>query len=237
METVRSKENLVGKLEQGFTEINIGRLVKADWNYKEDDAYLLEKLVENIKRNGQIENLIVRELPSGFYEIVNGNHRFDALRILNKEDVVVYNLGLISTQHAQRIAIETNETRLESDYIKMAGIMKEIATHYEPEDLRVTMPFTENHFENLMNATSFDWEKKPKVKSGEQEDSDADPDDFREVKLKLPVVIADMFEQQIDRIRDVCEIRSKVSAIEAMSVCFAEMDPGTLRESLVGDGA
>lgn len=229
------KENIEKNLELGFTEIELSRLVKADWNYKEDDAYLLEKLVENIKRNGQIENLIIRELNSGFYEIVNGNHRFDALRIIAADKAVVYNLGMISLQQAQRIAIETNETRFESDYIKMAGILKEVATHYEPDDLRITMPFTENHFDNLMNASSFDWDREPKVKTGDGDSDDSDPDDFREVKLKLPIVIADMFEQQIERIREVCEIRSKVSAIEAVSVCFAEMDPGTLRGALVGN--
>lgn len=55
-------------------EIPVNKLKKADWNYKKDDEILLNKLINNIKKNGQIENLIVRELPDGYFEVINGNH-------------------------------------------------------------------------------------------------------------------------------------------------------------------
>lgn len=35
-----------------FVEIPIEKLVKANWNYKNDDVELKEKLKANIKRNG-----------------------------------------------------------------------------------------------------------------------------------------------------------------------------------------
>jgi hypothetical protein len=53
-------------------------LIKADWNYKEEDEFISDKLVNNMKRNGQIENIHVRKLNTGFYEVINGNHRLDA---------------------------------------------------------------------------------------------------------------------------------------------------------------
>lgn len=49
----------------GFQEIDIENLVKAEWNYKKDDAILHEKLKANILKNGLIENIIVRELVGG----------------------------------------------------------------------------------------------------------------------------------------------------------------------------
>ena len=66
--------------KMGFIEIPTDKLVKADWNYKTEDQEKQEKLKENIKRNGQIENIIIRELETGFFEVVNGNHRLSVLK-------------------------------------------------------------------------------------------------------------------------------------------------------------
>ena len=54
----------------GYIDISIDKLIKADWNYKTEDTAKQEKLKENIKRNGQIENIIIRELDTGFFEVV-----------------------------------------------------------------------------------------------------------------------------------------------------------------------
>jgi ParB-like chromosome segregation protein Spo0J len=73
------KKNKTEFKENSFVDIPLDLLVPADWNYKTDDEYRQEKLKNNIKRNGQVENIIVRLLSTGFYEIVNGNHRYQAL--------------------------------------------------------------------------------------------------------------------------------------------------------------
>jgi len=78
---------------KNYIEIPIDQLIKADWNYKKEHETTKEKLKENIKRNGQIENIIVRRLDSGFYEVVNGNHRFDAIKDLEIETAICYDLG------------------------------------------------------------------------------------------------------------------------------------------------
>ena len=63
--------------KKGFIDIEVKQLVKADWNYKQENEIQTENLINNFKRNGQIENIIIRELDSGFFEVVNGNHRED----------------------------------------------------------------------------------------------------------------------------------------------------------------
>lgn len=137
-----------------FVEIPIEKLVKANWNYKNDDVELKEKLKANIKRNGQIENLIVRELETGFFEIVNGNHRYDALFELKTKSVMCYNLGSISLQQAQRIAIETNETRFTSDTDKLSALLNEINIEFEYEDLLSTLPYDADEFKELLEGGS-----------------------------------------------------------------------------------
>lgn len=125
----------------GFCDLPIGVLVKASWNYKADDDVILEKLTENMRRNGQIENIIVRELGGGQYEIVNGNHRLDAMRTLGMKTVKCYNLGSISEAQAKRIAVETNETRFPSNDDSLNNLLLELTTEFDIDDLIETLPF------------------------------------------------------------------------------------------------
>lgn len=137
-------------MNKGFCEIEISRLVRADWNYKENDEVLAQKLANNIKRNGQIENIIVRELDTGYFEVVNGNHRFDVLGQLGFEKVHCYNLGKISLAQAQRIAIETNETKFKNNMQKLEDLLAEIHIEFDAADLSETMPFSQDYIDHLV---------------------------------------------------------------------------------------
>ena len=83
-------------MKKGWNNIEIKKLVKADWNYKEENQILTEKLLTNFKRNGQIESIIVRELDTGFFEVVNGNHRLDVMKMLEYKTAHCYNFGKIT---------------------------------------------------------------------------------------------------------------------------------------------
>lgn len=142
-----------------FLSLPVDKLVKADWNYKEEDPELTGKLIANIKRNGQIENILVRELDTGFYEIVNGNHRYDALVEVEATEVVAYNLGRITLAEAQRIAIETNETRFKTDPTKLSSIIADISKQFTTEDLAHSMPYNQERLNELIEMSTFDWSK------------------------------------------------------------------------------
>lgn len=144
------------KLEIGWQDVNISQLVKADWNYKTEDTEKSAKLRENIKRNGQIENLLIRELPTGFYEVVNGNHRLDVMSEIGLEKAHVYNFGKITQNQAVRIAIETNETRFQSDNIKLAALIKDIIIDFPAEQLSETMPYSVEELNNMEALLNFD---------------------------------------------------------------------------------
>lgn len=140
-----------------YKAIPIELLVKADWIYKQEDEFKSEKLLNNIKRNGQIENVHVRLLKTGFFEVVNGNHRLDEYNKAGIKFVWCFDHGEITVQAAQRIAIETNETKFESDTVKLAKLIKEIQSEFSKEDLLETMPYNETEFENFEKLLQFDW--------------------------------------------------------------------------------
>lgn len=141
--------------------IPLAAMIVADWNYKLDDDEKAEKLYKQIKRNGQLENIIVRRLPSGAYEVTNGNHRYKTFIRLEMAEAMCFNLGSVSDSAAKRIAMETNETRFESDQIKMAKVIKDIAFEEGAEftmlELEETMPFDKQELEAMGELLNFDW--------------------------------------------------------------------------------
>lgn len=135
-----------------YKDIKVNKLKKAIWNYKLNDSELAQKLKENIRQNGQIENLIVRDLGDGTFEVVNGNHRYDTLVELGIKDAMCCNLGVISDARAKKLAIITNETKFPVDATKLAMLIKEISDEVLLEDLVSTMPFSLDELEYFIDA-------------------------------------------------------------------------------------
>lgn len=138
--------------------LDLDQLVKADWNYKEQDEKMDIKLKNNLIRNNQIEILLVREHGDDKYEVVNGNHRYDVMKDIGYLKVWCYNLGKISDEEAKRIAIETNETKYAVNHQIMAKLIKELGMAYSMEELMESLPYTQEEVENYMQMHDFDWE-------------------------------------------------------------------------------
>lgn len=137
----------------GFQTIKLEKLKKADWNYKEENDVLTCKLIENIKKNGQIENVIVREIEDEIYEVVNGNHRLDVFIALEIPDIFCYNLGKVDIRTAQRIAIETNETKFATDSVRLSLLIKDIIDEFDIDEIEKTMPFNKQELEDFINLS------------------------------------------------------------------------------------
>jgi hypothetical protein len=147
------------KIINNYKPVDINLLVKAKWNYKIDDHERTEKLKNNIKLNGQIENIIVRNFGKGKFEIVNGNHRLDAMKELKIKKVMVFDCGDISLTKAKRIAIETNETIFDSDPFKLAETIVAVMKDIPIDELILTMPYTEEDLMGFGKLLDFDWDQ------------------------------------------------------------------------------
>lgn len=132
---------------QNFKLFPVEILEKAEWNYKEEDEFMSQQLRNNIKRIGLVENLQVRKLETGYYQVINGNHRYDEMIALGKRFVICYDHGDISLAEAMRRAIETNETKFESNEIKLSRHLVDINAE-ELEDLENTLPYTDKQIED-----------------------------------------------------------------------------------------
>jgi DNA modification methylase len=122
-------------------------LVKANWNYKEEDPHTSRQLANNLKRIGQVENIHVRELETGYFEIINGNHRDDSFGLLGTKYVMAYDHGKVSFEEAVRRAIETNETKFHANQEKLALLIEDLKVKFD--DLEITLPYTEEELEEF----------------------------------------------------------------------------------------
>jgi len=158
----------------------VEKLFKCSWNYKENSDFLREKLRNNMKRNGQLETILVRELGDG-YEVVNGNHRLDVFNDLELKEVLCINLGKVEDVEAKRMAIELNETRFDSDTEKLSDLLQELAKSYNLGDLQDTMPFSEEELNSYLEILDFTMEE---VKS-ELENMPDEEEEIKERKFKI----------------------------------------------------
>lgn len=155
-----------------FKTIELNKLKKADWNYKENDAVLQIKLEENIRANGQLENIIVRKLDDEFYEIVNGNHRYDAFKECNIQEVIVCDMGKISLEKAQLIALATNETKFKLNDSKLFEILKTISSEIPIMDMAKILPWDESLITDKIAMLDFSFDAIPSATQEQLEEVD-----------------------------------------------------------------
>lgn len=129
----------------------------ADWNYKTDNAATAEALHLQMDKNGQIENIHVRQTASATFEVFNGNHRLTYFQERNQEECLVYFHGEISVHEAHRRAIETNETFFADNPVKLGEILKGLADQSSVSDLLSTTGIDQQEFDLMQTLVDPQW--------------------------------------------------------------------------------
>lgn len=109
------------------------------------------KLVRNIERTGCYEPLAVRPHPdrAGFFQIINGRHRRDALQQLGREtaDVVVWNVDDVQTA----VLLSTlNRLSGRDSLDKKLAVLRRLRRHMSIPDMAKVLPQTRGQLERLM---------------------------------------------------------------------------------------
>lgn len=189
-------EKVQKSLAKGFQKIDITELHQCTWNYKKfNDSALQAKLVANIEKNGQIENLITYEDEHGQIIIANGNHRYLALQELQFTHAECYHLGKMTEAQAKRIAVETNETKFETDKNKLAELVDTLVGAFE--DFDETNPFDEKEMNVFANMLKDDEilvdDETPKKPAKSKTMVSGGGEKYTTVKLELSPDLSDRF--------------------------------------------
>jgi len=113
------------------------------------------KLVRNIERTGRYEPLVVRPCPGpskagGYFEIINGHHRWQALRKLGYRmaDAVVWD---IDDQQTQILLATLNRLGGTDVLDKKLALLKKLSERIRPSELAKLLPQTARQLERLTN--------------------------------------------------------------------------------------
>lgn len=134
-------------------DIPIAKLIPADWNYKaKASESLLARLCKSIERDASAGVLPVREFGNGNYEVMDGNHRLEAIKRIGWTIVPCENFGKISIAEALTISRRRNKEWFEDDAEQLAAMMREhVFPVIEMDDLETFMPETRDELEAYLH--------------------------------------------------------------------------------------
>jgi len=153
--------------------MNIDNLVKAGWNYKTDGTEeQINKLIKSIKYDDSAGVIAVRKLNDK-YEVIDGNHRLEALQRIGWQQIQVENFGDISKAKAIIIARRRNHVWFDDDLKAFSDLIKnDVLPKIDTDTLKDILPDTPDEIDNLVNFGNFDWEepieKEPKDNDGKK---------------------------------------------------------------------
>ena len=94
-----------------FITVPLKNISPNKWNPNYMDSNQFNALKESVKDFKEVlegDRIIVREIEEGQYEVIDGEHRYTALKQLKAENAPVYNLGKIQDSKAKLINLTLN---------------------------------------------------------------------------------------------------------------------------------
>jgi len=142
--------------------VSINNVVPNDYNPKlsidndKNNRKEFEKVKDSIKVAGQILPLIVRELENGKYEIINGYHRWRAMKALGYSKIEIKNLGKIDFDTAVSRALLTEDTKIPINNIGLSILIKKLVTTEKPISYwEPLLPYTQEVIKNKIDLITF----------------------------------------------------------------------------------
>jgi DNA segregation ATPase FtsK/SpoIIIE-like protein len=133
--------------------VDIDKVRPNRWNPNVMDKAMFNKQKKSIDELGFLGAILVREHEiSGMYEILDGEHRWKALKEANEAQIPVENIGKISDKDAQLLTILINNLHGKDDIFKRAKILEAL------EDVQLSLlPMTEQEIEHEKQFVKFDF--------------------------------------------------------------------------------
>ncbi len=129
-----------------------------------------KRVLKSFTTHGQIDPLLVREMPDGVFEIVNGMHRYKVALDLGWTELEVKNLGQISDSKAKAIAITTEDAAIPLNQILVSKLIAELLN--EDELFAEDLPYDEADLKAKRELAEFTWSEQEEDNGGEKEAKD-----------------------------------------------------------------
>ena len=160
------------------------------WNYVTVTPAAFTKIVEQLRRFGFTDPLVVRE-AGGNYEIVDnyGEHYWRAAIELQMVTVPVYSLGKLSDEDAEQLALALREIHGEPDEIRLSDLLRSIHAASNIERMAEVLPYDGKQLRYLIDAVDFSFSKLSPKDTRPKHNPDATPKEAKhriEFELEEP---------------------------------------------------
>lgn len=178
--------------------VSVGELLANEYNPKKGlDDPVTKREYEYLKTSlaeGYVQEIIVRENEQGHYEIVDGFHRYLALKEMGVEKIPVKNLGAKTLEEAMKWTLRVEKNKVPVDAIMEAQLLKRLIANISPEELAKSLPYTAEQIANQVKLLDFDFDA---LKRNAEEAGDLErPYVFRvEIPKDLTDEIQDLWER------------------------------------------
>lgn len=139
------------------TRVAIDALEPNPWNPNRMSDELYQKEKASIKRWGMVSPIIVRTLPGGKLQIVDGEQRWRAAKDLGMSEVPVWDIGRLGDADAKQLTIVLNELHGTYDPDRMGPLLRDLLTSETTESLLEVLPWPKAEFTKLAELEPFDW--------------------------------------------------------------------------------
>ncbi len=134
--------------------VAVGELRPNTWNYNRQREGTFNRLVAVIRRHGFTKPVIVRQTPTGL-EIVDGEHRWRAAKLLGLQQVPIVDLGAIPDRHAKEMTVVLNELGGDADEARLGDLLRDVHVDASLDELVAIMPFTNAELEVYTQTIDF----------------------------------------------------------------------------------
>ena len=192
--------------------MNIDNLVKAGWNYKTNGTEeQINKLIKSIKYDDSAGIIAVRKLNDK-YEVIDGNHRLEALQRIGWQQIQVENFGDISKAKAIIIARRRNHVWFDDDLKAFSDLIKnDVLPEIDTDTLKDILPDTPDEIDNLVNFGNFDWEEP-------NEKDPKDNDGKKTIVVKVDESVYQMWQDWVKWCAEQTDYKSEPEAFEYLII-------------------
>lgn len=170
---------------ENFSVVELADISPNPWNPKEsleENSTNMEQfkyLVNEIKIRGYQDPIDVMEVKEKgghtSYVIIDGFHRYLAVKELGYTKIIVINHGELSDDEAKQITIAREKIKIQIDEPMLAKLVNDImvSTGKSAEELSQVLPFTPEVINDYIEMTAFDWSNyKASVEMGDEEEGE-----------------------------------------------------------------
>jgi ParB-like nuclease domain len=186
-----------------FTELDAAVISKNPWNPNRMTAAMFAKALESISLYGFIDPLTVRHLGENLYQIIDGEHRYDAGIALGMDRFPCTVIEGLSDAQAKKLTIVLNELHGQADPGKMGDLLADILALTSLDDLLVALPYDEPVLAGFLQSVMPTTPLEPLARS---ESESKEP--WAERLFKMPKTVALIVDEAIEKAKDGEEIET-----------------------------